>query len=73
VRLATNSLKEEDKEEVSEFVTKCLNLLENLVDLKVETVANKLMHADNCIDFLILRQEASAKKESSTLSLAVKV
>lgn len=39
------------------LVAKCLALIENMVDLNAEYVSNKLMHADNLIDFLLLIQE----------------
>lgn len=32
-------------------------MIENMLELQPEVVANKLMHADNFIDFLLLMQE----------------
>lgn len=39
------------------LIEKCLFLLANMLDLAPEVVANRLMHADNLIDFLLLMQE----------------
>jgi hypothetical protein len=39
------------------LLQKCLALIENMLDLQPEVVSNKLMHADNVIDFMVLMQE----------------
>jgi|688.fasta_scaffold533864_2 hypothetical protein len=39
------------------LVAKSLGLIENMLDLQPESISNKLMHADNMIDFLLLVQE----------------
>lgn len=39
------------------LVAKSLGLIENMLDLQPESISNKLMHADNLVDFLLLIQE----------------
>lgn len=61
--IALEELSEKGKNKIEEdngsemLVAKSLGLIENMLDLQPETVSNKLMHADNLVDFLLLIQE----------------
>ena len=49
-------LSDEDEEERKQ-IFRCLSLLENMLDADPVTMANKLMHVDTLIDWLLLFQE----------------
>lgn len=43
----------EEDEEQRKSILQCLKLLENLLDQEPDTTANKLMHIDTLIDWLV--------------------
>jgi beta-catenin-like protein 1 len=61
---------DDNNDDERKSIMKCLNLIENLLEVEPATVANKLMQVDNFIDWLILFLEKGNPSSDNYLQSA---